>query len=73
MRCIFWVLLTYVILQIAFIMLFPLKEDLKSDAEKIVDYAKAILHGDFSTFSVKHYLNYYPNNIGITLFFCISF
>jgi hypothetical protein len=66
-------LLIYVIIQIAFIMLFPLKQNLKSDAEKIVHYAKEILHGNYSSFSIKHYLNYYPNNIGITLFFVFLF
>lgn len=61
------VLTVYTVVQILFVLLFPIAA--YEDAVIVEGFAKQILSGDFSSLGIGHYLGYYPNNIGITLFF----
>lgn len=62
-------LLSYTLLQISFILLFPVNA--YEDARIVNNIALQFLEGDYNALGVGNYLGYYPNNIGITIF--ISF
>lgn len=65
------VLIIYIIIQMAFIFLLPLGA--YEDALIVEKLARDILQGDFFSLGIGHYLGYYPNNIGITLFFAFLY
>lgn len=68
---IFSVLLFYTALQVAFILLLPVGA--YEDALIVERLAKEILSGNYSSLGFGKYLGYYPNNIGITLFFAFLY
>lgn len=57
--------------QIVFIFLMPAAQCY--DPEKLINFAKEFLDGNYTSLEMDQYLNYYPNNIGITLFFAFIF
>jgi hypothetical protein len=64
-------LFIYFIIQISFILLFPLKQH--SDAFWVYTFAKQFSNGNFDSLDIGGALNIYPNNIGITLLFSLLF
>ncbi len=66
-KFLFLVIGSYTLLQIAFILLFPVNA--YEDAFIVDRIAKQFLKGDFLSLEIGNYLGNYPNNIGITLFF----
>lgn len=61
------ILTMYFAVQVLFIVMFPVNA--YEDAAIVEGFAKEILHGKYSSLGVGNYLGYYPNNIGITMFF----
>lgn len=65
------VLLFYTAIQVAFILLFPVGA--YEDALIVERLAKEFLSGNYTSLGIGKYLGYYPNNIGITLFFAFLY
>jgi hypothetical protein len=70
-KFLFRVIGLYFLLQIAFVFLFPVNT--YEDALIIDGIAKQFLKGNFLSLGIGNYLGYYPNNIGITLFFTLLY
>ena len=70
-KFIFITLSVYIVIQIAYVFLFPLKQS--SDSEAVVKFAQQFLEGNFTSLEPGHYLSYYPQNIGITLYFSLLY
>lgn len=64
-------LILYFVIQIAFIVMFPVNA--YEDAVLVNKYALQFLGGNFKALGLGHYLGYYPNNIGITLFITFAY
>jgi hypothetical protein len=61
----------YTAIQVFFVLMFPVNA--YEDAAIVEGLAKEILNGRYSSLGVGNYLGYYPNNIGITMFFALVY
>ncbi len=70
-KTILTILAIYVAVQVLYILMFPVNA--YEDAAIVEGFAREFLHGKFSSLGIGNYLGYYPNNIGITLFFAFLY
>lgn len=65
------ILAVYIIVQVIYILMFPVNA--YEDAAIVEGFAREFLNGKFSSLQIGNYLGYYPNNIGITVFFAFLY
>ncbi len=66
-----WTLFFYTVFQIVFVVLFPVNAF--EDAVIVNNIALQFLEGNYNSLGIGSYLGYYPNNIGITIFFAFLY
>ncbi|OPX44943.1 hypothetical protein CLHUN_11750 [Ruminiclostridium hungatei] len=70
-KLLFWTLALYALFQTAFIFIFPVNA--YEDAVIVRKLALQFIEGNYTSLGTGKYLGYFPNNIGITVFFALLY